>query len=449
MADERRPEQGLHRLVRFVGVSTAITPLLTLLVSVVIARTLGPEGRGAYGVVVATVSILPPILGLGLEFSIRYWSARGEASRRSVLKTSTVLGLAVGAVSALSVLGWAALGAPEWLVPAGLSELGVGCFAAILLLAGMRGFWTNYLMGQERYGYGTFGRNLAMGIQVAALGSVWWAATMSLDAVVGALALQYLVGFGLFFALDGREWWRSLREPLLPRSEFVAMLRYGWWQYLSALLLQTEMRLNVFLLAALGGLYETGLYTAVLGPASLLWVLAAPLNIVLTARTARRADDADFPARVGSALRLTFSISLLGSVVAAAAAPSLLPLVFGEKFAEAVGPFWILLPGTLAFSLTRVITQYLAGAGRPEWNSRIAAVGACATVALSVALIPSLGAVGGALATSIAYVASTALALFAFGQVSGLPRRELLRFRRDDWLPLFRVAGLDPGRLQR
>ncbi len=440
-------EQSLHRLVRFVGLSQGVQPLLTFGVSVLIARALGPEGRGAYGLVVTTVSVLPLVVGFGLVHSIRYWAARGRVDRGSLVRTTTLLGAGLGALSGgIVAASWLA-GTPSWLVPEGLGAAGAVAFAAVLFAAVLRGFWTNFLAGLERYGYGTWGANAAMAAQVAVLFVLWRLDRVSLDAVIVALAVQFAAAALLFPALAGSEIRAALRAPALPRSEVREMFRYGGWQYLSSLLMQTNMRINVFLLVALGGLHETGLYTAVLGPANFLQLVASPFNLVLTARTARRQDDPAFPARVAGALRLVTVLMLAIAVGAAAVAPVLLPWVFGEEFADAVLPFWLLLPGAIANSIVLAIAQYLQGAKRPDLNTRVSAVGAVLTVVLNALFIPFFGASGAALAYTLSFVAAGAFAVGAFLRVSELPLAELLRFRRADWAPLARVAGL--SRLRR
>ncbi len=442
MAEQRLQEQSLHRLVRFVGLSTMITPAITLGVSVIIARSLGTEGRGAYGIVVTAVSILPGLLGFGLDFSVRYWSARAEIDRLQVLQTTTAIGVASGAAGGLLILVCGLQGVPDWLIPTGLETVGVVSYALIIFLSSLTGMWGNYLSGQERYGFSTFGRNLAMALQALALGACWLLTSVSLEIAVLALLLQQVITFLLFLSLDGRELLLSLRSRLLPRPELNDMIRYGWWQYLSSMLLQTNMRLNIFLLVALADLHETGLYTAVLGPAGLLWMLVTPLIRVLSVRTTRRSDDPEFASRVAGAMRLTFMVTFAAGIGAATVAPIVIPLLFGDSFVDAVAPFWILIPGTIAFSVARVVVQYLAGAKRPRWNTTIASVGAGVTLAISLVLIPSMGASGAAAATSIAYVASTCVALLAFLRVSKLPVRKLFAFQRSDFAPVARVLGL-------
>lgn len=435
-------QQGLHRLVRFVGPTSVLLPLLTVCISVIIARTLGPEGRGQYGVIVATVSILPSLAGLGLEYAVRYWSARGQVDAYALLRTATLLALAIGLFVGVGAVLWWRLDGPAWLIPGGLPGVAAGALGFVLFATVMRGFWSSYLVGMERYGYGTWGVVAGTALQAAVLAGVAGFATMSLGAAVLSLAAQAAFSLLVFLPLSWSDVPGALKARVLPRRELRAMLRYASWQYMSMIAIQTNMRLNVFLLAALSSFHETGLYTAVIGPATFLQLLASPLNMVLGPRTTLRRDDAGFAARVAGALRVLVVITALPAVGAGVVAPWALPFVFGDEFAGAVEPFWWLLPGTVAFALFKVLIQFQTGSGRPEWNTWSAGSGALVALVANLLLIPPYGAVGAAVATTLAYVTSAVVAVVGFLQVGGLGPGDLLRFRRGDWEPIRRVIGL-------
>jgi Na+-driven multidrug efflux pump len=92
-----------------------------------------------------------------------------------------------------------------------------------------------------------------------------------------------------------------------------------------------------------------------------------------------------------------------------------------------------------------VISGYLAGAKRPEWNSYVGGVGAILTILLSILLIPRHGAVGAAIRTSAAYLGAALVAITGFLRVSGLGIRELLAFKASDWASLGHVFGISLG----
>jgi O-antigen/teichoic acid export membrane protein len=88
-------------------------------------------------------------------------------------------------------------------------------------------------------------------------------------------------------------------------------------------------------------------------------------------------------------------------------------LLYGRAFAAAIPAAQWLLPGMLALAIVKTLSSIVAGLGRPEAMTYAILVGLVGTVALDFWLIPRVGIIGAAWASSIAYWAS-ALALFMF-----------------------------------
>lgn len=440
--DSHMEQRTLHHLIRFAGVHALVRPFVTFAVSIIIARALGPEGRGAYGIALAIIATGPVLVSLGLDVAVRYWCALGQAGTRRILKTSTIIGLLFGLlVAGLAAISWWTK-FPRAFVPVSLGWLGAAALVLTLCLTTLTNFWNNYLIGHERYAYGTWGTTLGTVLQMTLLIMLWRFSALTLDTAVLALSFETIFVFVLFMCLPQISLRGAFKESPLSAGELQKMLRYGRWHYFSALLSLTTLQLTVFLLAALGDLHETGLFTAVVGPANLIFLLGAPLNLVLSARSTRRMGDPGFPHKVAVALRLLLAVTTVAAVLFAVVAPVVIPWMFGEPFRNAVVVFQILLPGVAAMVLKNVILQYLGGSGHPQWNTAISATNASVSVVLNLALIPSLGAVGAATAISIAHSCSLLFSVYAFLRLTRLRLSELLIYRATDWLPLARVAGI-------
>jgi O-antigen/teichoic acid export membrane protein len=81
----------------------------------------------------------------------------------------------------------------------------------------------------------------------------------------------------------------------------------------------------------------------------------------------------------------------------------LVPLVFGAGYAAAVPLLWILTPGAVFLSCGQVVGDLLRGRNRPivvAWAQGLAAV---FTVVLLVVLLPFVGVLGAAIASTVAY----------------------------------------------
>jgi O-antigen/teichoic acid export membrane protein len=278
---------------------------------------------------------------------------------------------------------------------------------------------------------------------------VWQISELSLDWAAVALAAQAFFLFFLFPFFSGTSLREVLAAPLLSASEVARMLRYGVWPYLSGLLATVNVHVIVFLIAAFAGLYETGLYTAVVGPASFLLLFGVPLSVVLPARTTRRIGDTKFPLRVAVALRLILCLTGVAAVLGMVIAPTVIPWIFGDEFEGAVAPFQILLLGIVASTPKNLLVQYFTGLGRPRWSTAITATNAAISIALCIVLLPIYGALGAAMAVAIAQLCSTVVGVHAFLRLNEMRLRQLLDFRVSDWFQLLRVVGFARDRRPR
>jgi O-antigen/teichoic acid export membrane protein len=96
----------------------------------------------------------------------------------------------------------------------------------------------------------------------------------------------------------------------------------------------------------------------------------------------------------------------------------LIVAIYGPDFAAAYGPLLALLPGIVLLGGAKVLTNEMAGRGYPQYNSIASAAGLAVTLLLDLTLIPRLGVMGAAIASSIAYAGIFVLALIFYGRAS-------------------------------
>ncbi len=96
-----------------------------------------------------------------------------------------------------------------------------------------------------------------------------------------------------------------------------------------------------------------------------------------------------------------------GAAPLALLSPLVIPVAYGSAFGAAVVPACILLVGLAGEGLAAVAVGYLYGRGRPGLASAATGAGVVVTVALDLLLIPHLGVVGAAVASTLAYLSTT------------------------------------------
>ncbi len=118
-------------------------------------------------------------------------------------------------------------------------------------------------------------------------------------------------------------------------------------------------------------------------------------------------------------------------VVAAVGGWLLIPVVFGHNYADSVGPFLWLLPGTIGYLFLRVFSSSLLASGSPARSSLGSAAALVTGVCFDFVLIPIYGAPGAAIAATLAFFVGGLVATTAHRRAVGYVWRDLVPRRSD------------------
>jgi O-antigen/teichoic acid export membrane protein len=235
-------------------------------------------------------------------------------------------------------------------------------------------------------------------------------------AIVPAMAIGDLCTAGQGWArLARRRFFRNAGRPSLAIAG--RLYSYGIRAQVGSVILLVNARLDFAIVGALVGPAALGVYAVASRYAELLRLPGLAVNYVLYPTYA--GVDGKVAAR--DARRMLINLAWIPAAAAlplAAAAPILLPLVFGEAFRGAVVPTWILLFGLSAVGVTGIVSAFLYGAGRPGLNSLGLTSGLVVTVILDVLLIPRFEVVGAAVASCAAYLTTSLVLSLCFVKVA-------------------------------
>ena len=87
----------------------------------------------------------------------------------------------------------------------------------------------------------------------------------------------------------------------------------------------------------------------------------------------------------------------------AVAAYWVIPLVFGAGYRGAVPMVWVLAPGSVFLACGQVTADLLRGRNRPIFVAWAQGLAAIFTIILLLMLLPTMGVIGAAVASTIAY----------------------------------------------
>jgi len=280
------------------------------------------------------------------------------------------------------------------------------------------------------------GRIQALNLGVVSRWLVYLAGLLVLQAVVPPSpesALGWFAGSALLGCAV--VWWglrdvdRSSGAQAAAESQRLETLRFGIRGQAGNLLQFVSYRFDVMLVSLWVGQAALGVYAVGVLFAEALWLLPNALGTVLLSHTARSTkEEAD--RRIRLVFPFTFWLVIAGGGVLCVVAWFAAHSYLGEAYAQVPWVTWALMPGAIALSGTKILSNDLTGRGYPGITTVIAACTMAITVIGDVLLIPKYGIIGAAAASSIGYSASLVLTLGAFRGRSGirlslLPRHSL------------------------
>jgi len=275
------------------------------LVGLIVARLLGPEGRGQYALLVLVPTILVQLLSLGLGQANTFFLGRRRAPAGPIAANSLLLGGIGGTVAVAAFLvAWKAW-QPSLLPGISLSLLALSCLAVPFALVHFFASFALLGLGQiKRFGallliegVGQLGY-LAIFLILTDWGLLGAILAWSLTTTTCALvAVVWLV--------------RPVVATLRPdRSLLKETLSYGLRIYPAAIMQYLNLRFDQLLVEYLAGAVPLGLYAAAVSMTEAAWQVPIALSTVLFSRvtttTDRHADIA-----TPRVLRATVAIALV------------------------------------------------------------------------------------------------------------------------------------------
>ena len=385
--------------------------------SILLARLLGPTGRGALAAVLVVPGMVISLLDMGVKQAAVYFLGKNRTPVRDIV--STVLLLAVLAslaavATAVSVMG-----------VSGTFKYGLIAVALAVSVVPLR-MIANYARGvalgrkdvkrYNRINYFESPINL-LGI-VVLVGVLGWG-------YKGALT-SYLIGAVLIAGYS--LWYLRSQAPLAiryVRGLPVRMLTMGAAYSAAAFALTLNYRVDIFLLDQLVTPAEVGFYALAANAAQLVWKVPAQAGPIVFARSADASDPAAFTVRMAGLVRVSLWFCILGGTVFFFLCQWMIPFVYGDAFAASVAVCQLLIPGVVCAIVFKLLHNDFAGKGRPLVSLAILGPCAVANVLLNLWWVPRLGIQGAALATTVTYSVAALLFAVLYARLYGISLRTL------------------------
>jgi O-antigen/teichoic acid export membrane protein len=375
--------------------------------SVLVARALGPQGRGVLALAGAVTAVGVQLGNFGLHASNTWAIAKERSLLGALIANSLLLSIVIGGAEA-GLVGLLSLVRPDVIPLSGpilaIALIGIPLSLGYLLLQ-------NLLLGLQRV------RDYNL-VEIAArvLGIV---ASASIIVVGLASPLNFLaVGTSILVFVTAAMVWRLLSIAAAPRVPRLRLLReygrFGMMAYTASLLSFLVLRSDLFLVESYLGVEAVGYYSIAVAFGDLAYTPAVVIGTLLFPRLASMregGEQARYAKRV--VIRVAITMAVLVSALAVLS-PFLIEVLFGTRFLPALPALLWLMPGIALLSVHTIIMNYLAAAGYPSVSLVSPFTGLFVNVATNLALLPSFGIIGASIASTIAYGVMLAISTLYF-----------------------------------
>lgn len=413
----RRPDATRSAVLMF-GTSVMVSAL-SLVNVLVTSRALGVSGRGQVAFLLTVGSLTAHLATLGVQEANANTASTAPDRTPPLAGNSVVLAVLLGSLAGACLAGVVALApavggsAPRWLL---------GTVLACLPVLVLHVFLQQIALAHYRFGVMAAAALLTPVLNAAVNTVLALAGVLTVAATVYA----WLVGQALATALYALVVARHLGGFGRPdRRLAAASLRFGARAHVGRTLSWGSYRLDQWLVGVLGGDRMLGLYSVAVSWSEMLFLVPQVLQTVARPDLVR-SDREQARRQSAAVLRIGVLLVLPAVLGVVVLAPFLCVTVLGPDFAGAVTPLRVLTLGSFGVLALKVYGSALLARGRPMMDSAAVAPALVTMLALDALLVPAAGALGAAVASSVAYLVGGAIAVLLARQVLGGGLRDLV-----------------------
>jgi O-antigen/teichoic acid export membrane protein len=369
---------------------------LGLTLSIVVARVLGPSGRGIYATAIALTAMGVQFGSLGLHAANTFFVAKDKQLLgvlvANALTASAAIGSVLGLSLALVAFLWPAA-TPLHGADLALALIGIPFGIAYLLLQNLVvGLYkirpSNQIEILNRF------LNLAVVLLVAL-----FAAMSSRVAIFASIVAAAISAIMCLIALAP-----ELEAAMPSLKVFWKTFAYGCRPYLAAVFGFAVLKADLILVARMLGAPQAGFYSVAVNLSDMIYVLPVTVGGILFPKLSRMSSREEKWRQATKVAVVIAAVMIIICAMGGILSRYVIPALFGARFTASIAPFNWLLPGIACMSVTSVLSAYI-GSERIPWTVVWVYVAmSVIDIAGNLIWLPKMGIIGAAKLSSVCYL---------------------------------------------
>jgi len=401
--------------------SSGLTLISGIIFSILIARLLGPEGKGTYTLVTLIPMLMISLGNMGINNSAVYFMSKEKENRKAIfitgLKISLLIALSLYAILQLCFAWWHQYYEN---IPEQLFYITIPLVIIILI----SDFLHFSVLGMGRVDFFSLTGVLKSLISLGVFLIAFFMPGNTLTNVLIACVISYLMGIvtECYFLKQTQIFSGKFCERPFPAKQ---LLRFGGITHIITVSQFMSYRIDQLLIPVFLSSSDLGIYTIAVSLAERILMLPAAIQMALLPRIPDTSLEkgANIVARV---LRHLIILNIVIIIVISAAGSFLIHLFFGVDFKSAYIPMLLLLPGIVSISFWKIVGSYFISTNRAVIPAVISVFSVILNLFFNLFLIPRWGIIGAASASTISYSFTGLLIVSVFCRNTGLTFKQIL-----------------------
>lgn len=390
-----------------------------------LARLLGPEGKGTLTALFIVPNIVVSMADLGIRQSSAYFIGRKIYKVQDVISSSMLLWILTSILSVIIVLLYYT---SSLTTDYNLSLIFIGL--AIIPVKILVSYFNGIIQGQLKIG--NINVKVLLSFLVNLLGVILLVGIFNLGVVGAALVSLFVALSSLFYFLT------VVRKTAKINIRYIKpipqeMFKKGITFAVSLFILQLNYKIDIIILENMVSVAEVGVYSIGAHLAELIWQLPAAISVVLFAKSANSKSDLEASLRSARLLRLSLAALFIVILIFGIVSNYFVTFIYGVEFQDAANVINILLPGVLMIVISKILHPSLAARGYPLYGLAVFIVPLIINIILNYILIPIYGINGAAIASTISYTIGGITYGIVYSRKENIKLRDLLFIKKEDF----------------
>ena len=409
--------------------------ILTLMTSIILNRSLGPETKGNYAGMLLLPSLFTPLFMFGYTGGVLYYALRRIINIERFFVTGFFTLLVLGGGMSFVIYYLAKVGVFGQIISNHENNI-LYMLCLITPIVFLNGYMEKVLISLKLFRPSSIRNTLGALSLVLSISILWFIGELNLFTSLGSAVFAILIQFSIniYFVLKNLDINYGFERPNLIKP-----WNYGIRSFLNQLISKSNDKFDRIILGFVMRPLDFGLYTTGVALCSMVATIPSSYTKVFFTQIASRSEE-DAVQLLYKAIRITFLISIVLSFILVVMAKLVIFLLYGSSFERSVTVVYFYVPGMIFQIVGRLPIKFFAARGKPLKNSIIYATALIISVPFYFWLIPLIGLNGAAVSSSIAYIAAFFMSLIQLRRDYSLNLNNFFLLEKGDLIQLGQVV---------